>query len=1004
MFRDNNYIFNSSVVLRTPVYNYIDHDAASGVQAHLSDPFFRSSIALASTSLYNELVAAGFNYEMLSNKVKFTLNKYYNRMCYRPTPFGKFSGIGVVPWGEDDLIIKSNAHKTHIFYDFSDSVKLADDLVQQYLRDQLTYQVNGSLYKLRNEYRYLKSNHGPEEKRTFFLHNVERSRELDQLFTYLSVARPESAIVTFLTEQFYCSPAEASEIFSQLAGEQIIVPSLQPAVTGDDYLDRVKMMCTTVTSHSREREQPMTAIHEGPLYVNLEHIHISGSANSKYHQAIMDGLYAIDRLVPTREHSGLQEFIRQFEQKFDRRIVPLMEALDPETGIGYESLAGDIHPSALLKDVSIPAHRDERRYQTNWSDMHTYLLQQWNHILQGSDPHVITLEKEDLEKLPSQEAVYPQSMSVLFRAMGALVYIEQAGGISATALQGRFTLFNDQIWAEARQLAALEEKVNPDVIFAEISHICDDHTANIDRRRHIRNYEIPVLTGSSLPADQQIQLSDLWVTVADGRIMLWSAKLKKVIVPRLSSAFNYFRNDLSVFRFLCDLQYQGLKSNFNFDLSDFFPGMHFYPRVRYGKAILQLATWHLQADKLIGLSLCTTDAAKVTLLKTWCTELGWPRHISLDEQDNQLVFDTSDETSLLFLAENLKGAKKAVIKEFPFCNDDTAMVRDQQHKPFVHQMVAALYHTHPIYNIPLYRQFKPAARYSARRKYIPGSEWLYVKIYCHPGRANEILLALAPYLEPRPNKTGIKKWFFIRYRDPGFHVRIRLNIIPEYIGSVMRTFKKRLSGHVDSGLVSSLQLSTYDRETERYSVSLMPEVEQLFCDSTALVLAFMKNGAVDESSMDYYQPAFSSIIRMAAIFGFTLDKNIEIFQGLYQSMLQEFDVTAALNEQFKKKYRHIKNNRVIVDSPMAYPPDVMMKIEALEHTCLRIGRRSAGWKEEELVTLFADMIHMHLNRLLVDDARKQELLIYYCLFKYYQSEKGRRNTKGDAVSSLTISR
>ena len=61
-----------------------------------------------------------------------------------------------------------------------------------------------------------------------------------------------------------------------------------------------------------------------------------------------------------------------------------------------------------------------------------------------------------------------------------------------------------------------------------------------------------------------------------------------------------------------------------------------------------------------------------------------------------------------------------------------------------------------------------------KRKLVPGDGWLYYKIYCHPSRANCILAqTLHPCLRVF-RERGITQWFFVRYRDPAYHLRLRL--------------------------------------------------------------------------------------------------------------------------------------------------------------------------------------------------------------------------------------
>lgn len=60
------------------------------------------------------------------------------------------------------------------------------------------------------------------------------------------------------------------------------------------------------------------------------------------------------------------------------------------------------------------------------------------------------------------------------------------------------------------------------------------------------------------------------------------------------------------------------------------------------------------------------------------------------------------------------------------------------------------------------------------RKCIPGTEWLYLKIYTGIKTSDIILKeVITPLIEYFQADNYISKWFFIRYNDPESHLRIR---------------------------------------------------------------------------------------------------------------------------------------------------------------------------------------------------------------------------------------
>src|SRR5205085_5594736 len=85
------------------------------------------------------------------------------------------------------------------------------------------------------------------------------------------------------------------------------------------------------------------------FYVVTERHKASGGLSSKYQQMILDGLYCLDKLMPGNVHEGLENFKESFLKKFENNEVPLLHALDPEVGVGYENLEKTSDQNSLLK-------------------------------------------------------------------------------------------------------------------------------------------------------------------------------------------------------------------------------------------------------------------------------------------------------------------------------------------------------------------------------------------------------------------------------------------------------------------------------------------------------------------------------------------------------------------------------------------------------------------------------------------------------------------------------
>ncbi|MBW7891301.1 MAG: lantibiotic dehydratase [Chitinophagaceae bacterium] len=986
------YSFSDTLVLRTPAYSCQGY-AGKNWDRCLEEPFFRASINIASQSLYGELNKHRDDISKLPAKCLNSLWKYHNRMLYRPTPFGLCSGFSTIQWSAEYEVIRLPEHiRIHLQPDYKSvltqaSSLLADSGLQHH------YLPNPSIYPVQDNYRYMRYFDGQQPgKRTFQIQALDRDMYTAALLLHCTKPLTEDELSRFIATQFGFSEQESSHYVQSLVAAQVFIPVVQANITGEDYLHRVRQLIG-----SKEQAPFDNSIYTGAkedfnckllneaghtYYVNMERSPVCGGLSEKYQQVISDGLYCLERLVPFQPQGGLQDFIKAFRNKFDKQCLPLLQALDPEVGIGYQGLGTARDIPAILKDIAASAPASHPGAVT-WTAAHALLMQKWN---AAGTYGALQLSETDLEYLTLPPFVLPNSCSVMFRVCNEGVYIEHAGGVTATAIAGRFTALNENVYRMAKELAVQEEEANPGILFAELAYISDLHTANIDRRENLYSFEIPVLCGSVIEAEKQIALNDIWVCIEGDEIVLWSKKHRRRIIPRLSSAFNYVRSDLAVFRFLCDLQYQGLRPGFSLDMEYFFPGLSFYPRTCYKTAILHLAKWVLKRREFEHV-IKADISAQLTEWRMLSERLQLPRHISVDQYDHQLVFDQQDSAGMEQLLSLLKTADKIIIREYIFNCGEDALVQDEKGMPYIHQFIASLSHDRCIYrpgNFPLSAE---RAEESAKRLFIPGSEWLYYKLYIHPIRSNELIKNhILPCLHKLQLQGLVKKWFFIRYADPGYHLRLRFNIIPKQAGYAIFRLEKVLNSMAESGIIQSHSLSAYERELERYTPELITDCENWFCSSTALITAWIASVNTDDASYDYYAIVPLSVDIMLRAFGYGDTDAARLFEDLYQGMSAGAENNPG-TKQVQSKYRELKQavfmNALHTDmnaGALKKPYKLFRQsLYVLAEKC----RRHMDTQRKEL--LFSDLVHMHFNRLLVTDSYRQEMILYYALWKHYQS-------------------
>ncbi|MCR8557288.1 lantibiotic dehydratase [Mucilaginibacter sp. BJC16-A38] len=991
-----NYDFSPHLLLRRPVKNQADYSAEP--QIFLDDPIFRTAIRLATPAFFSLLERQQFQAAKLSVKEANTLQKYINRYCYRPTPFGLFASVSLVTW-RDKLGSKDHPASFSAFINVAMPMQnlLFKYLPDQALKESARFQSNPSLYRVLNEYRFFRTGVDEAGQREYQLQSIAFSKMLKDLLTGNPNGYLRQEIVSQIAVAANCAPAEAEDYADFLIDAQLLIDKNQMNITGPDYLEGLAKkleesqlknnllhIFATLKNPAEinpgfidQVEQSLQAFSPAsPLPADKLNIILKRQGNEEqlgvgFQDKLRDGISALALLSPTGQSAAMSQFIQSFQQHFEGQTLPLLRALDPEAGVGYQQPeTGKNNP--LLETLHIP-YRNQPNQNAAWSAAHSILMECW--LRDKSEDPVIRIANEDLEHLKSgylSEQLL--GMSVLFRITENKVFIENAGGINAPALMGRFTLTGDEIALAAQEMALLLEEQNPGLIFAELLHLADPHTDNVNRRAHIYHYELPVTAASALPAERQLQLSDLFIRIIDNKAMLFSGQHRKFVIPRLSSAYNHSLNKLPLFRFLADLPYQYGRSNLGIDLRQFFPGLGFYPRIEHKESILSLATWIIKEEQLAKLQVERNDISDIfnTLSKT----IRLPRYFSLAEGDQELVFDGQNKPDVMFFCDCIRQKKEVILKEF-------------LNQPEVKQYNSYLLPAEPLV-LPSPGTFKDP-KPKAQRKYIPGSSWLYLKIYAPKIGVDRLLLQLAPLLVKRYEGFKIRQWFFIRYEDHAPHIRLRLQVSPDSINQLLLAFKAKLEDRIQQHVIREFQIDVYSRELERYAAGGIENSERFFWFSSELVLSFLEQVKKKPVASTHAFAIYSTYVMIQA---FIRDPNEQLWFTLdsFQQFLPEF-TDKPFKVELDKKYRELTGG-IMSAFQLADPGLLSGSLRAGENFRQSLQIIQKHMPGETDLNYLRSIIHMHLNRVFTDESRKQEMICYYLLHKYLLSVKGRLKRSG----------
>ena len=308
-----------------------------------------------------------------------------------------------------------------------------------------------------------------------------------------------------------------------------------------------------------------------------------------------------------------------------------------------------------------------------------------------------------------------------------------------------------------------------------------------------------------------------------------------------------------------------------------------------------------------------------------------------------------------------------------------------------------------------------------QRTFIIGDRWVYFKIYTGYKTADFILThTIFPLAQEFLQKKLIDNWFFIRYTDPQFHIRVRFHVAEkDNITSIIDHFNNGIQYYIDSDLVWKLQTDTYQRELERYSVEFIEYSEQLFSLSSEMICKII---ALDEVRVDEdlrWLSGLKMTDRLLTDFEYSLQDKINLFNKLQETYGNEFGITTDFKRQFGQKYRTEKHRiEKFLDkateqdhehATVLYPifesseksKEIIKEIrnKITESEIKNSFNLTYRILFESLDDLLSSYIHMALNRLFRTQQNIHELILYDYLFRYYNSLAERQKAEMQKAES-----
>lgn len=993
------------------------------------NPVIREAVAVASPSLYHSLEWLDTKSGKKKEQVLQSFVKYLIRMSTRPVPYGLFAGVtlGVFEDKQDIQMSERQVHKKRSRPDMEWLVKIIQRIEShEHVLKQLKVHINPLLYRSGSRVKlpyvtgyglnkdddinFNSSSFRLTPVVDFVLKEAQEPIQFNALFRKIvdQFRAPEEKVHAFLIELFQneCLISELRPSLMTANPLHYVLKKLNPIVGIDELKDNLNDISALINSYdamligSGESQllhlhKTMKAIEDvkDPLQVDMAISNSKISLNEQLKLNIEDAVNILWKMLPNGTGlNHLEKYSMEFLEKYGtEREVPLLELLDDEIGLGPPATYQ--HPPSN-KEASTQALQEGKRER---------VLIQWLMKSMQQKQQEISLTDDMIENIASDDTDtkrVPDSFEVYFSTpplnksneVETVILSNVSGSNGAGQSFGRFI---DILPVDARsvlhQTQLQTRAAENDTIYAEIAYMpVRGRTTNVVLTTNLSDYEITLGANSSKPYEYTISVDDIVVCHDGHQIFLKSRSLGKRLAPKKTNMLNYMNGTPNVYRFLCEMSTFGEKAWRPFDWGRLSKSP-FLPRITYKNIILSVAQWRLD-QSIISFSKNCSDEDWYAYIKAWREEYNVSQFVYLVQFDHRLLLNLEHPFHLQELKrEFIKHIERdgLLLTELGFNIEEDMQDEAAYLLECVLPFTKIPKSVHEPSHQPIDRKDYEVSRVQSvnerdelpfisdvDRLYFPGSEWLFVKFYSINSRQEEFLaFQLNEFIKYVQQNGWAEDCFFMRYRDPDPHIRLRFKGQPRVLlNELMPELYQWTMLLQEEGFVNRIVLDTYDPEIERYGgPELIQHAEHLFAADTEVVLNLIHLQRTGQLTIDEETLGVINVIHYLKHFIASFDEQLQWLnsQYAYNEYLKPFRKKRKQFMDSANYANHWESLRRTRDGQIIY--EILQKRDIAAQTYWQAIQEveQQGKLYNSRKNIIGSVIHLHLNRLIGVDRVKE---------------------------------
>ena len=979
MFKAQNFLVRNTISPRLDLREFSDYKVV--MEQINSNPEFLEQLLIANPNLY-VMLERYFAKDLSKKKEKQllkTVYKYYKRSFFRATPFGLFSETSIGKFATQPNYILNNKTHKNILFDKSWIIKLVHKIEHEF-SEQLFFKVNNANYIFGDRVHQIYTiNSSDLEEINIKL--TEAYRIVDKLCEDSFVEYKQ--IVNVLVEQYGLRfKDQICQYIDGLIDNHYLISNLQVDIINDFSLENLINKLSELPNASKYinklrkidgliREYQILEIGEG--IKKIKEIYLEMSLLIPSDNYLQVDLYNkseicldfdikekaeklavfFNNVMSTKKRTHLIEYMDKFIEKYGiNQEVQLIEMMDSSFGIGapyrYSHPQNDFIEAS--PNISSVTDEEEKMYMKmyeealatngyiNLEELNTYYYK--NYV--STD---LNMGLELFFHLYSNNG----KVNLL---LGNTVGTNNLGGAS-----GRFSKLSLELAKyHADIVSNIECKNHSDkVTSCEIVFLPENiRHANVMGNKINRDKVLPIFTNIN---KESIKLKNIYIGVSsNGNFYAKDISTGEILRFYITNMYNkmLFSNEI---RFLYEISTGGYFENLPWDIC--FKNNCYTPRVVFDEIVVSPAKWKFFLENVSG----SDDSSLEDFLK----KNKVPDKFYVVNGDNKMYISMENALDFKLLKDIF--SKKKLVELQEYLHDDTTLIKENKFR--VSEVVIPFINDSGTENKYIRTVNSRRIQIDKREKF-PFNEWLYLKLYIPTRRQEEFLTDYLGIIQSKvANNNG--ELFFLRYIDSKPHIRLRIKSDKTY--QIYKSIVGVLTECQKNRVISSFDISIYDREIERYGgEKLIGRVEKLFCLDSYLVIEILSKVKCGDFKL--------SVDDMAII---TVYSYLKCFFNGNNRLILNF-----LNEVSPKQIKNninkvIKHYQSIVKSEFI-EKNISVSIpnfNNVRHNIKNMVNKAEGSLNHAIVD---SIIHVHNNRLIGID-REKEKLIYFVIKKLIITEE-----------------